>query len=342
MKMRFSNHRLISVLLALIALPALHSCGERRPKVDHIEINSSLIPFYDDLFSIVPDSASIEQQKERLIEQYGSYLEMYSRRIVGAGATADPYFSVNMAKFLSYEANREVVDTCRKVFADLASLENEITHAFQYYRYYFPEKAVPDVYLHISGFNQSIAVDSGVISVSIEKYLGKECVFYEWLETPIYLRKQMIPEKVVPDIAKAIVVSEFAYNDSIDDLLSQMVYNGMALYFVKKINPDISNEYLLDMTVDEIKWCRQYERMVWASMVEQKHLYTTDRMVMLKYVGDAPYSYYLGQDSPGKAGIYMGYRIVETYMKQHPETTLSQLMQRRDYHRIFIESKYRP
>jgi len=332
---------LIIIISTILSLSFI-SCNERPPKVDHIKVDFKLVPFYEDLFSITPDSADIEQQKHRLIEQYGDYLETYSKRIVGSGSVYDEDFSANMAQFLSYEPNQEVVDTCKKVFNNLQKLENEIKRAFQYYKYYFPDKNIPDVYLHISGFNQAIAIDSSWVSVSVENYLGKECIFYEWIDIYRYLRKKMVPEKVVPDIMKAIAMTEFIYNDSIDDLLSRMIYNGMILYFIKKTNPKIQDSLLFDMTSAELKWCRQQERMMWASMVERKHLYITDRITIQKYVNDAPFSYFFSQESPGRTGIFLGYRIIESYMKRNPETTLSQLMERRDYHRVFLGAGFRP
>jgi hypothetical protein len=330
------------VIISVLAILFIVSCKERPPKVSHIEVDFKLVPFYENLFSIEPDTETINRQKQRLINEYGDYLQAYSMKIVGSGSVDDEYFADNMAQFLSYEANQEVVDTCKKVFNNLNELENEIKRAFQYYKYYFPEKIIPGVYLHISGFNQAIVIDSAWVSVSVENYLGNDCVFYEWLEIYQYLRKKMIPEKVVPDIMKAIAMTEFIYNDSIDDLLSRMIYNGMIVYFVKKTNPYLNDVYLFDFTQDELKWCKQYERNMWATLVEQKHLYSTDRIVMQKYVNDAPFTFYFGQDSPGRTGIYLGYKIILSYLKRNPGTTLSQLMEKGDYHKFFISSGYRP
>ena len=336
-----SKNRCFIIVLTIIFV-FITSCKERPPKVEHIKVDFKLFPFYEDLFSINPDSASIEEQKQRLIDQYGDYLETFSRRIVGSGSVYDENFSASMAQFLSYDANQEVVDTCKKVFNNLKKLENEIKLSFQYYKYYFPEKLIPDVYLHISGFNQAIAIDSSWVSVSLENYLGQDCIFYEWLEIYSYLRKKMVPEKVVPDIMKAIAMTEFPFNDSIDDLISRMVHNGMIHYFVKKTNPFIPDSLLFDMTGEKVKWCKQQERMMWSSMVERKHLYTTDRLTIQKYVQDAPFTSFFSKESPGRTGVYLGYKIIESYMKRNPETTLAQLMELRDYHRLFIAAGYRP
>ena len=330
------------LLIFLLVLISLYSCKEHSPNISKIDVDYRLIPFYEDLFSIEPNFQNIEKEKQRLIEQYGNYFTTYCTRILGTGFPEDEDFVKNMLFFLSYEANQEVADTCKKRFNNLTKLDKEIKRAFQYYKYYFPENNIPDVYLHISGFGEFIAVDSAWVSVSVENYLGNDCVFYEWLQIYQYLRIKRKPQKIVPDIMKAIAMSDYSYNDSIDDLLSRMIYNGMILYFVKKTNYKLSEELLMDMTTKEIKWCKKYERQMWASMVEKKHLYSTDRMLIQKYVNDAPFSYYFGQDSPGRAAVFTGLKIIESYMKRNPDTTFKQLMEQRNYHKIFLESGYRP
>jgi uncharacterized protein YjaZ len=47
-------------------------------------------------------------------------------------------------------------------------------------------------------------------------------------------------------------------------------------------------------------------------------------------------------NSPGRAGNWMGYRIIRAYMKKHPNTSLEQLMALKDAQKILDESKYKP
>lgn len=327
-------------LTLLLILLVMTSCGTKPPNVDHVKVDFKLVPFYEDLFSINPDS--LAKETPRLVNHYGPFFEAYSMRVIGAGSPNEEGFEDKMKLFLEYPPNREVLDSCRKTFANLDPLRKEINKGFQYYRYYFPEKPIPDVYLHISGFNQSILVDSSWVSVSIEKYLGKDCIFYEWLTIPVYLRQKMTPEKVAPDILKAIAMTEFVYNDSVDNLMTQMVYQGTIQYFLKQVMPLLPDELLLDFTPEQMAWCRQYEATMWSSIVERKHLFNNDRMVIQKYVGESPFSYYFGQDSPGRTGIFIGYRIVESFMDRNPRVTLKELMSIRDYNSIFSRAAYRP
>ncbi len=335
--MRFNNIRL--VLTGLLTL-ILVSCGPKVPKVDHIKVEFNIIPFYQDLFSIKPDS--VEFEKERLMSEYGKYLDAYSMRIIGSGPPHSDEFSSNIGRFLSYEPNKEVLDTCKKVFSNLNGLKKELEGAFKFYSYYFPGFKVPDVYLHISGFNQSVVVDSSWVSVSVEKYLGSECVFYEWLSIPVYLRNRMVPERVAPDIIKAITMTQFLYNDSVNDLLSQMIYQGTILYALRHLIPYHSDEIIFGYSKKNMDWCYHYESMMWSYMVEKKHLFSNDRMMIQKYIGESPFTNYFGQDSPGRTGAFIGYRIVQSFMKKNPEVSLNQLMGIGDYRLILSKSGYRP
>lgn len=329
-----------STLLLFIIISAGCNNKSAPPDISDVEVDFQLIPFYEDLFSIHPDS--VGQHIEALKTKYGSYLDAYSEGIIGVGHPGSEEYADNMSRFLAYQPNQEVYDTCRVVFSDKVALKKDLEKAFRYYKHYYPQRNVPDVYLHISGFNQSMAVDSGWVSVSVEKYLGSDCAFYEWLETPQYLRSHMTPEKVVPDVMKAIGMTEYAYNDSIDDLISTMIYHGKMLHFVKRTIPDIPDTLLFGYTEKEMNWCRENEDFMWSAIVEQKHLFSTDPMLTRKYVGEAPFTSFFGQESPGRTGRYLGFQLLQSWMDEHPEYSFREMMQQSDPHRILAKARYRP
>jgi hypothetical protein len=277
-----------------------------------------------------------------LKSKYGHYLDIYSMRVIRVGSPSDPGYAENLKSFLVYKPNIDVYKKCKSVFSDLSPLNNEITEAFRYYHYYFPDKKLPDVYLHISGFNQSMIADSGLVSVSIDKYLGAKSDFYEWLAFPVYLRRKMTPEKIVPDLMRAMTYIDFPYNDSIDDVANNIIYQGKALWMVKKVMPELNDTLLFDYSKKELEWCQNHESEMWTTMVENKHVFNNERLMIQKYIGDAPFTYYFGQDSPGRTGTYLGYQIVDAYMSSHPETSISNLMNTVSAHTIVAQSGYRP
>ena len=275
-------------------------------------------------------------------EKYGDFFTKYCTGVIGTGRPNEEGFIKNMKTFLSYEPNQEVLDSIRKVFGESEWLKNQLEESFRYHTYYFPESTVPNIYLHISGFNQSIVVDSTWISVSAEKYLGADCLFYEWLTIPVYMRRGMVPEKVTPDIFRALAMSDYPYDNASDHLLNQMVYHGKITYFVKQMSPFIEDSLLFNYSPAQLKWVQKNEANMWKSIVEKKHLFSTDRMVVQRYVGESPFTYFFGQDSPGQTAYYLGFRIVQSFMKKHPEVTLSELMTMSDGQELFTQSGYRP
>jgi hypothetical protein len=329
----------LCIFIVLITALSVVGC-HKGPDVSKVEVNYQLVPFYLDINSIAPEKAA--EAVPSLKQKYGDYLEGYSMRVIKIGSTRSPQYAEYLRSFLEYQPNRDVFEKCKVRFANLKPLKSQLDDAFKHYHHYFPQKAIPDVYLQISGFNQSIVVDSAVVGVSIEKYLGATCEFYQWLDYPVYLRRKMIPEKIVPDIMKAMALTEFAFNDSIDDIASNIIFQGKALHFVKAMMPELPDTLLFDFTERELKWSKQYEDDVWASTVEHKYLFNNDRLMIQKMVGDAPFTSLYGQDSPGHLGLFVGYQIVDAYLKAHPEVTLQQLMTMRDYRKILAGSGYRP
>ncbi|TRX70492.1 gliding motility protein GldB [Carboxylicivirga sp. M1479] len=318
------------------------ACNKRSsgPDVSDIKIEVQVQPFFIDVFEM--DEKSIVESIDQLKLNYPSYLEPYSQQIIKVGSTHHPEYPQRLLSFLNYEDNRDVYKACKELFGNTQELNQELTEAFRHYKYYFPQAPIPQVYLHTSYFNESIAMDSSWVSVSVEKYLGADCEFYEWLSTPKYLRRKMVPQKLVPDVMKAMAMGNFTFQTKNEDVISKMIAQGKIQYFIKSMIPSIEDTLLFDYSPAQMKWCEGHEADVWASMVEQKHLYNTERMVMQKYVGDSPFTYYLGQDSPGRAAVYVAYKIIESYMKNNPSVELMDLINNADAHLILREARYRP
>ena len=60
-----------------------------------------------------------------------------------------------------------------------------------------------------------------------------------------YLVVNMHPGKIVPDCMNFWAETEFLFNDSVDNLISHMIYKGMLMYFTEAMLPDYP---------DSLKW----------------------------------------------------------------------------------------
>lgn len=328
--------------ITVISLLIFSSCtnSRKKPDVSNITVDFRIIPFYKDLAAIPPDS--VEKYIPELKEKYGTYLDAISIKVLHIGSPDSKDYPKHLKEFLDYDANKDVFRKLDSLYPDINSLKPEIEQAFKYYKYYFPDNLIPDVYFHISGFNQSVVVDSAWLSVSLEKYLGRNCIFYKWLEIYQYMRRQMIPQKIVPDIMKAVAMTEWPYEPEKNNLLNSMIYQGRTLYFISRTCPELPDTLLFDFTERQLKWAQEYESDVWGYMIEQKHLFSTDRLIIQKYIGDGPFNSYLGKDSPGKLGCFLGYRIVDEFMNKNSDVTLKDLMKMKNGQVILSRSGYAP
>ncbi|NJM24566.1 MAG: hypothetical protein HC859_02605 [Bacteroidia bacterium] len=61
-----------------------------------------------------------------------------------------------------------------------------------------------------------------------------------------------------------------------------------------------------------------------------------------RYLGERPKTLEVGEQCPGRIAQWVGWQIVNSYMKNHPDVTLQQLMQTADAQAIFKASQYKP
>lgn len=329
------------VLFAFASVICFSSCKKLRyaPDVSKIQSDVTIIPFYKELHAI-----NTEAKDSRLYEfegKYGLFFRDFTRKVMGIDVK-DPNFELYTTKFLNFDANKEVFSECEKQYGDGSAMKSSFDQAFRYYKYYFPQMPIDKIYLQMSGFSTFMMVDTGYVAVSVERYLGSDCKFYGLLGDPVYLRKKMIREKMVPDAFKALAMVNFPDKDSTDNLLSNMIYQGKVLHFVARMVPAISDTLLFDYSKTQMKWVEKNESSAWSTIVEKKHIFSTDRLLIQKYVGDGPFSAYFGQESPSRMANYLGFRIVEEYLKKNPSVTLAELMMQNDSQLILRKSGYRP
>ncbi|MFT6716440.1 MAG: hypothetical protein ACJA0Q_001079, partial [Saprospiraceae bacterium] len=61
-----------------------------------------------------------------------------------------------------------------------------------------------------------------------------------------------------------------------------------------------------------------------------------------KYIEDQPFVSSLERESPGRAGVWIGYRIVSQYMENNPNLSLEKLLNSTPAMDVFQGSKYKP
>jgi gliding motility-associated lipoprotein GldB len=330
-------------VFSLIPLIIIFICCQRNPlKVDVSDINVKLkIKRLDhDIFRIPPEDKKIAIQKLR--ESYGSFFDAYNENVIALGNSSDSLYPLLLNTFLTDSMrvlSRIKIDS---VYSDLSALEEKLSEGFRHYKYYFPHKTIPQIITIISGFNQSVVMTKDAIGISLDNYLGTDCPFYVMLGLPEYKRENMKSSKIPFDVLSSWAMTEFEFDESKNNLLSNMIYQGKIIYFLDAMFPDEPDNLKIGFTSEKLGWCEKNEAGMWTYLVEHKLLFNTDRMNIVRFVNPAPFTSSFTKDSPGRAGIWLGWQIVKKYMKKNPRITFADLMKENDYQRILNDSGYSP
>ena len=276
-----------------------------------------------------------------LKSSHGEFFDLFTYRMINIGGTEQENFPEMLYSFVSDTLIREL-ETNVAENIDTIQLRKNLEFAFRHYKYYFPEKEIPIVYTCISGLNQSVVTAEKLIGISLDKYLGVNSRFYKQLGLPVYKRRNMHPEKIVPDAMYAWAVTEWPKSDNANNLLSQMIHEGKMLYFMDAMLPEISDTLKIGFTKKQLDYCRKNEASMWTFMAEQKLLFSTDRMSIKRFIDDGPYTTPFTDQSPARTGAWLGWQIVRSYMNQNKDVELADLINNADFQMILNQSGYRP
>ncbi|MFC2121301.1 gliding motility protein GldB, partial [Bacteroidota bacterium] len=220
--------------------------------------------------------------------------------------------------------------------------------SFSFYKYYFPYRQLPDIYTFISGFNQSVVTDEKILGIGLDKYFGDTCDFYTRLAWPNYIKKNMQPEKIVSDCMKAWAFMEFDsgrpnINQEIikNNAINHMLFHGKIMYFLDAVLPYEEDSLKIGFSNNQLEWCQNNEAQMWDYLIENKLLFSTELLTIRKLVEDAPFTSYFTDQSPGRAGVWIGWQIIKSYMKKN-NCSLEELMLENDYQKIMTISGYNP
>ncbi len=326
-----------------MVLPALFpSCGKTtyRTDISGIELDLEIKRFERDLFSI--DFDSISESTSFFYDRYGDFFDLFNYRIINIGGARQLTYPDYLKSFLTDYLNHRVYLETMEVFPDLGELELILSDAFKRYRYHFPGREVPEIFSFVSRFNQSIVTSEGILGIGLDNYLGTGCEYYPNLGLHRYQILNMHPGKIPGDCMTGWAITEFEFNDSVDNVLANMIYHGKMACFTKWMLPDEPDSLIMGFSAGQMKFCRNNEAKMWEYLVEHIILFETDRMSIQKFTGNGPFTGNFTHESPARASVWLGWRIVEEYLRRNPELTLRDLMMEDDYQKILTLSRYNP
>ena len=332
-------HRLLFSLIFILIFSSCHK-NKLDVKTRGIDLKIEIQRFDKELFEMNTDT--IPEAIDYFYNKYGDFLEVFCYHVIAIGLPSERTYPGFLMMFLNDKLNREVYKETQKVFTDLKQEEKILTNAFKRYKYHFTDKEIPVVVSFISRFNNSCFTVSNFLGIGLDMYMGSTSEYYKKLDLPQYQRVNMYREKIPSDLMFAWATANFTYHDSVNNLLSQIIHQGKLMYFVEAMLPDQPDELRLGFTEDQMRWLKNNEEMMWIYLVENKLIFSEDQLNIRKLMGPAPFTYFFTNESPGRAGIWIGLQIVRKFARRNADLSLKQIMEEDDYQKILRLSKYNP
>lgn len=335
-----------SSLLALLIMAGIVSCTRDNSsgRVEEDAPTSASIEakrFERDLFS---DSLLHGSRQAFLRAKYGSYFDLFVWQLTRLGDPDSIRLEQNLTEFVSDTNFRSVYQACEKEFPDFSIYAKHIGQGFARFRQEFPTHPVPELLTTLSVFSYPVICDSSHLAIGLDMYLGPDCKFYSTLQPPLpaYLLRRMRSEYIVSDALKGWLLSDYGWDETQTDLLEQMIAAGRIQFALEKLLPSEPDTVRTGYTDEQLQWCDENENEIWSFFIDNKLLYSRNPSECMKFVGEGPTTPGFPPSSPGNIGQYVGYRIIRSYMDRHTSVRLQELMDMKDLHALFQESKYKP
>ncbi len=239
---------------------------------------------------------------------------------------------------------RYVYQKTMKTFPQLSREQQQLQSAFAHLKYYYPSFSIPRVYSYISDlyYEQPVMKQGNSVVIALDDYLGEKFPLYIDLNIPQYHRRCMTKKNMVVDVVRTIYRSNFEQNIRPKTLLDNMMEAGKELYFLDAMLPGIPDTLKICYTQNQLEWMEKNKKEVWAVMVKNRFLYSTNYMLINKMIQPGPFSDGYSHASPPAMAKWFGWQMVRKYMHDHPKMTIQKLLKMKDAQSLLEDSGYKP
>lgn len=326
------------LILLFFHLLILTACTAQNTKVVAVKSDApvSIVRFDKEIYDLVEKDDSLLFRQ--IAEQHPEMFEMFGKGVLNMQTVDMPGFLERLVNYFSEPNLLSLYKDALGKYSDITAIERQLGDGFAFVQANFPAIKIPAVYMHVSGLNQNVLAGEKVLSVSIDKYMGKNYPIYEAFFSD-YERNLMTEKLIVPDYIAGLLLSEYPFDGNENVLLDRMIQEGKIKYLLEKALPEVTASELLGYEEKEMEWCETNEKMLWRTIIGNKQLYTPDQMATARYFQSIP-STFLADGAPGNIGVWLGWRIVTAYMNE-TNVSAGELMQAKAQD-ILSESKYKP
>lgn len=332
--------RKLAFLLPIIMLA--FSCKEKRytPVSDKTETPIEYAYLYKDLLPV--ENISAPDRIKNIQNAHPALARGIFQEIIGIGHPDSLNTQFLYAGFLVDPYIKQTTKAIDSVFSDFSKYENEYKEAFTKYKWYTPDAIIPSVVFSYNNFEYAIIALDTCMVVGLEMYLGDNFSGYAGLQWPDYVKERRNPALLIPETLTGWLMTEFPKKNEAVTFIEEVVYRGKILFYLSKLLPNYEEHQWFGYSKDRYEFALKNEGNIYGFFIEKKLFYSEDTKEIKKYTEEAPFATGMPRETPGRIAWFLGYRIVDSYMKNHKEVTIDQLMKNHDYKSIFAQSKYKP
>ena len=338
--------RIGSNLLLLLGIgTALSSC--QNDPWDVAPVASEAIEFVAFADSVLPlDSASLLPVLEHLAPKYP---ELFIPSVQDGDWRDDllPYLTDPEVKALyqdvqTVQSEEPALQNSELIAMVQAGLDHYQAHMGPRASDRYPAKRL---YTYVSRNEEPmVLIAPEVIFLPLDRYLGANHPAYA--HESAYMVQQHQPENAVVEIFKAIASWHYPEGLTSDyTLLSGMLSEAKTVLFIQATLGEEAARRALNYSTGDQSFMEENEADLWGIFVSQRWLFEDDVDLKRKLILPAPFSKFgtpKDREIPGKAGVWFGWQILQSYWRQHPEATLREIMANENAQSLFQQSGYRP
>jgi hypothetical protein len=327
--------KLLTICLLLALSGFVISCRHKAPvrQTPPVQIEPVKISDYGRaLFAL--DPMNLKPGLDSLSGKYSIFI----------GENPDTLNIIQIRNFIMDPFNKSLAEKYNTEYPDLAFVEKDLTTLFGNVKGIDPQFNVPEVYAYVSGllYESPVQYFDSVMLIGMDMFLGWDCRQYREAGLPVYMTRRMQRQNIVPECARQLAISMIPADLEPKTLLDYMIMHGKVLYAMDRFLPTTPDSLKIGYTSSQFDWISGNEASVWRLFIDQQILYKTDGFINNRFIQDGPFTSGLPEGSPAMLGRWIGWQIVKSYMKKHPETSPGQLFKIGDAQQILSQSGYKP
>ncbi len=282
-----------------------------------------------------------------LKNKYGEFYTVFVEQIIRIGSADSLKTIQELEKFTEDSFVRNIEDHIQSKFPEkkIIQFNSDILSGFKHYRYYFPQKKIPKVVYYNSGFNYGIVTLENHLGIGLDFYLGAQDSLIKLMPGEVfhqYEKDKMDEKYLVRDGMDGWLRKEFENYQDKSNLLSLLVYEGKITYLLQAMFPNMPEELIMRYSSDEMIWAKKNKKNIWRELAKQKIIFGTKNFDNQKWITEGPFTNVgaIPEDSPARLGGWMGWNMVRAFMDKHPDWTVQQLLEEKNYP-LFLNA-YKP